>query len=98
MTELEQLEQAIKDLHGSKSNHASSVTVHETFKGKTVWQGNVEVFELENHPQAKLAYAWAYKGDNGKMYYVAVLGVPPINSADDAVRAYVVTDYLKKQT
>jgi len=98
MTEIERLDKAILDLHGCKSNHNRSVAVHETSEGKTVWEGIVEVFDLENHSLAKIAYAWSYKGDDGKTRYVAVLGVPPINSPKDAVRAYVVADYKKKQT
>ena len=98
MTEIERLEKAIRDLHGCNSKHIRSVPIHETFQGQTVWQGAVEVFELESHLQAKIAYAWAYKGADGKTHYVAVLGVPPINSPDDAVKAYVVADYQKKKT
>jgi hypothetical protein len=96
MTEIEQLEKAIKDLHGLKSDHAGSVAVHEQFEGKTVWQGIVEVFEIKGHPQARFAYAWNYKTDAGEHRSVAVLGVPPVNSAEDAVRAYVVAQTVKK--
>ena len=52
----------------------------------------VEVFSLVNHPAAKTAFAWGYKNDAGKMRYVAVLKVPPINSPIDAVRASIVAD------
>ena len=61
----------------------------ETFQGETAWQGIVEVFFLVNHPQAKKAYAWTYRNDGGELRDVAVLDVPPINSAVDAVRAYI---------
>jgi hypothetical protein len=97
MTEIEQLEKAIKNLHACKCKHLRSVAVHQTFEDQTVWQGTVGVFELENHPQAKIAYAWSYKGDDGKRHHVAVLGVPPINSPDDAVKAYVVADHQRKK-
>ncbi|TMA04984.1 MAG: hypothetical protein E6J89_19565 [Deltaproteobacteria bacterium] len=90
MTELEQLKKAIWDLHGCESKYSRSVAVHETFEGQTVWQGAVEVFDLLNHPLAKIAYAWVYKTDSGESRHVAVLGVPPINSPQDAIRAYVV--------
>jgi hypothetical protein len=90
MTEIERLEKAIWDLHGCKSKHSHSVPVHEKFEGKTVWEGVVEVFDLLNHPSAKTAYAWIYKTDSGESRHVAVLGVPPINSPQDAIRAYVV--------
>ncbi len=96
MTEIERLQKAILDLHGCKSKHSRSVPLHETFEGETVWQGVVEVFDLENHALAKIAYAWSYKGDDSKIHYVAVLGVSPINSPNDAIRAYVVAETQKK--
>ena len=72
-----------------------SVAVVETFQGKTVWEGDVEVFRVRGHPQATHAYAWTYDGDDGKPHHLAVLGVPPINSAQDAVKAAVVA-HIKK--
>jgi hypothetical protein len=89
MSNLEKLKKAILDLHGCDGIHAGSIAVHETFQGKTVWQGIVEVCFLPNHPKAREAYAWSYKADTGETRYVAVLGVPPIKSANDAVRAYI---------
>jgi hypothetical protein len=56
--------------------------------GKSGWAGIVEVFRIV-HPQAKYAYAWNYKDAGGKSHYPVVLGIPPINSAEDAVRAYL---------
>jgi len=96
MNDLGKLKKAIFDLHGCDSAHAASIAVHETFERKTVWRGTVEVFSLINHPTAKDAYAWSYETDAGETRYVAVLGVPPINSAYDAVRAYIVAESQKQ--
>ena len=98
MTEIERLEKAIKDLHGAICQYAGSVAVHEKFEGQTVWQGVVEGFQIKGHPKAKTAYAWNYKTDNGDTHYVAVLELPPINSAQDAVRAYIVSHTAKKSS
>ena len=57
--------------------HVQTVAVHETFQGKVVWGGDVEVFLLVKHPRARRAYAWSYKNDVGETRYVAVLGVRP---------------------
>lgn len=95
MTELERLQQAVKDLHGCESEHVESVAVREVFQGQTAWEGTVEVFRLLDHPKGKQAYAWTYKTDEGKRQYVAVLGVPPVNSPIDAVRAYIVSQAKK---
>src|SRR5437879_5242712 len=96
MNDLDKLEKAILDLHGCASMHTASIAVHETFQGKTVWQGAVEVFSLPDHPKAKEAYAWSYETDAGETRYVAVLGVPPVNSAYDAVRAYIAAQIQKQ--
>ena len=81
------LQVAIRHLHGCESKHVLTVPVTETFDGKTVWQGEVEVFNLLGHPKAKHVYAWAYQGDDSQQHYTAVLALPPIDSALAAVRA-----------
>ena len=96
MNDPRRLEQAIRDLHGLESGHLESVQVHEEFQGKTVWQGTVEVFWIGGHPKATRAYAWTYEDNNGTLQHVAVLGVPPINSAQDAVKAAVMR-HIEKQ-
>lgn len=91
------LQQAIRDLHGLDAEHVESVNVLETFEGKTVWEGEVEVFRVRGHPQATHAYAWTYTDDDGKLHHVAVLGVPPVDSPQNAVRAAVVAHVKKQQ-
>ena len=86
---VEALRDAIRHMHGYESKWIESVAVHETFNGKTVWEGEVQVFFLIGHPTAQRAYAWSHKTDGGKRRFVAVLGVPPIASAIDAVRASI---------
>lgn len=49
----------------------------------------MEVFALHGHPKATTAYAWSHETNDGKLRHVAVLGVAPINSSLDAVRAVV---------
>lgn len=49
-------------------------------------QGIVETFDLEGHPTAKRAYAWKRQSDGG---YTVILGIPPVNSAMDAVKAAI---------
>jgi hypothetical protein len=94
--EIQGLRQAIRDRHGCDSIHKASVPVNEAFEGQPGWEGMVEVFDLIGHPQAKRAYAWSHETDDGGTNYVAVLGVPPINSALDAVRANVI-GHIEKQ-
>lgn len=97
MSDRERLRKAIRDLHGVEATHLRSEPVHETFEGTTVWDGVVEVFRLKNHPKALLAYAWSHETDEGGRRYVAVLGVPPVTSARDAVRASIAATVREPQ-
>jgi hypothetical protein len=90
---IELLQKAFQDLHGCHSKHLGSVPVHEVFRGKTVWEGDVEVFELTGHPKAKHGYAWSHPtGERNKAEQViAVLEIPPVTSARTAVQAAILS-------
>jgi hypothetical protein len=70
--------------------------VVERFQGKTVWDGEVEVFDLKGHPLATRCHAWSYKDDEGKEHYTAVLGLPPVDSAQVAVKAALVAQVMNE--
>ena len=86
------LQKAIRDLHGLDATHVRSEDVREMFRGKVAWEGTVEVFTVRGHPHATTAYAWSFENDAGNQEHVAVLGVPPVNSAQDAVRAAIAAE------
>src|SRR5207249_7959043 len=79
------------------SKHVSTVPVHETFEGKTVWQGEVEVFDLIGHLTANRCYAWAYQDEDGNTQYTTVLELPPVQSAQDAVKAAIAAQVKRKE-
>lgn len=85
---IESLRDAIRHTHGCDSSHTESVPVRETFEGKTVWEGMVEVFTLTGHPVAEQCYAWGFEDDD-RWQYVAVLKIHPADSPTNAVRAYI---------
>jgi hypothetical protein len=95
VTYIEELRDAIRHLHGVESKHVESVPVKETFQGKTVWEGVVEVFELVGHPKAPRVYAWAHDTDDPKQprRHVTVLHIHPVTSAVLAVRAAIVQEF-----
>jgi hypothetical protein len=94
MTYIEELRDVIRRLHGVESSHVESVPIKETFEGKTVWEGIVEVFELHGHPRAPKAYVWAYETDNPKKpRHVTVLHMGPVTSPLLAVRAAIVKEF-----
>ncbi len=95
-TPIKALIQAIYDLHNCDAILIESVPVKETFKGQTVWEGIVEVFELQDHPTANRCYAWSYLiDDTSKRKYVAVLHQGPVDSAKNAVKAAIISEYKK---
>ena len=95
MGRIERLQDAIKRLHGCESRHLRSTPVLETFQGRIVWDGEVEVFSLTDHPNARTCYAWIQKQDDGAERYFAVLGKPPVTSAKSAVRAMIISEFKK---
>lgn len=95
MTNIEELQSIIHKLHGAKATHRESVPVKETFQGKTVWEGIVEVFDLHGHPKAKTAYAWSHATDDPEqpMRHVTVLHIHPATSPLAAVRASIMQEF-----
>jgi hypothetical protein len=90
---------AVSQLHDCGATWCETVPVHEVFKGETVWRGDVEVFDLRGHPKAKRAYAWAHLdgSQDERTRYVAVLEIPPVDSAITAVRVSVVKEIRNKK-
>jgi len=96
---ISQVNVAVSQLHNCGATWVKTVPVHEVFEGKTVWQGDVEVFDLYGHPKAKRAYAWSHlDGDKDeRTRFVAVLEIPPVVSAETAVRVQIVKDINEKK-
>lgn len=97
---LTRLSESITTLHNCKAKHVSTTPVKEVFRGQTVWDGDVETFELIGHSTAKRVYAWGYPNpsDPKKLEVTTVLGVPPVTSELAAVRAAIVAQGKGKDT
>lgn len=91
---LARLQLAVSHLHNCGATWRESVPVHEVFDGKTVWRGEVEVFDLTGHPKAKCCYGWSHPdgSDNKGERFVAVLEIPPVESAQTAVKVAIVSE------
>jgi hypothetical protein len=91
--DLKSISDAVEAQHGGTAMHIESVPVKETFQGQTVWEGVVEVFDLEGCPKATRAYAWSspIEGSDKRRFY-AVLHLGGIRSPQDAVRAAIVAE------
>jgi hypothetical protein len=91
---IEELQESIRRSHGVEAKYVESVPVKETFQGKTVWEGVVEVFELVGHPKAPRIYAWAEETDSAMPpRHVTVLHIAPALSAEAAVKAAIVREF-----
>ena len=76
----------IRQLHKCDATWLESVPVKEVFKGQTAWEGDVEVFTLAGHPQAKRCYCWSHSEPE---QFITILELPPVKSAQDAVKVGV---------
>jgi hypothetical protein len=95
MNHIDELREVIRKLHGAHATHVESVPVKETFQGKTVWEGIVEVFDLRGHPTASRVYAWSHDTDDPDKprRHVSVLEIHPVRSAQDAVKALIAMEF-----
>jgi hypothetical protein len=89
--------EAIRHLHGLEATWLESVPVKETHERETVWEGEVQVFEV-THPKASRVYAWSHEsGREGRRRFHAVLGAPPVTGPVEAVRVAIVGEFQKAQ-
>lgn len=89
--------EAIRHLHNLEAKWVETVPVKETHQGKTVWEGEVQVFAVE-HPQATRVYAWSHESVSGRRRFHAVLGAPPVDGAEKAVRVAILGEWKKGQS
>ena len=91
MNYIDELKDVIRKLHDTEATHVETVPVKETFQGQTVWQGDVEVFDLADHPQAKRVYAWSHETDDpdNPRQHITVLQIPPAITPQRAVQVAI---------
>ena len=94
MSNIEELQGIIHELHGATATHRESVPVKEVWQGQTIWDGVVEVFDLHGHPKTHRAYAWSHDTDDPKnpRRHVTVLHIPPAISPLMAVRTAIAAE------
>jgi hypothetical protein len=94
---IERLQMVIQHLHKCAAAHIATESVKEVFRGQIVWEGKVEVFTVTGHARAKRAYAWSRNKGTANEKFTAVLEIPPIKSAVDAVRMAIVKEEARKE-
>jgi len=85
----------LSSIDGCECVHVWSEAVHEMFQGQIVWEGTVDVFEIIAHPRAKHAYSWSYEDDDKQLKTITVLGIPPVDSAQIAVKVFIASKARK---
>lgn len=83
-----ELKLAIEQEHGGTAVFVKSVPVHESLRGRTVWNGSVQIFDLKDSPSgASRVYAWSHGLSDGTRRSVAVLHASPVTGPREAVRS-----------
>jgi hypothetical protein len=88
-----ELQSVFLKLHGCDATYVETVPVVEQFQGETIFQGDVEVFDITGHPKATRGYGWGYVAtDSGGRRYFTVLELPPVDSPQSAVKAAIMNE------
>jgi hypothetical protein len=90
---------AIRHLEGCAAEWVESVPIHEkTETGGTVWQGEVQVFDIVKHPKGvQRAYAWSHATTGGRRQFHVVLHLPPVDGPVMAVKAAIYAEHQRLQ-
>jgi hypothetical protein len=88
------LQTAIETQHKCAARFREFQHVHETYNNHTVWDADVAVFDLADHPTATVGYAWSDQIlESDRVRFYAVLQAGPVQTPADAVRAAIVHRY-----
>lgn len=89
MDYISDLRRAIGRNHGCEAHLEQIVPVTETHLGGIVWQGDVAIFLVEGHPEARRCYAWGTPSDDQatSREITTVLEIPPVTTPEAAVKA-----------
>jgi hypothetical protein len=99
-----EIQTAFLNVHGCDATYVETIPVVEEFQGKTIWEGDVEVFNIRGHPKATRGYGWGYTTEvhgRSRRYMFAVLELPPVDSPQAAVKAVIISEIKnarKKET
>jgi len=93
LNHIEQLKALIEQQYGTTATHVETVPVHETFNGETIWDGEVEVFDVPEFENADRVFAWNFEDDDGEQQQVTVAQISPASDPSTAVKAYLISQY-----
>ena len=98
MNYIEELRDVIRNLHGAEATHVETVPVKEIHDGQTIWEGEVEVFDID-HPKTSRVFAWAHDTDDPERprRHVTVLQIPPATTPRKAVQLSIMSDFREAE-
>lgn len=92
-----QLKQAVEAQHGGKATFVQCVPVHEKLGDRTLWSGDVSVFDLRSSTSGAFrAYAWSRKLPDEDPQFFAILHSPQTFSPAHAVRTAILANVEKQ--
>jgi hypothetical protein len=93
-----ELQAVFMKLHNCDADYVETVPVVEEFQGQTIFQGDVEVFDIRGHPKATRGYGWGYvTTEGGGRRYFTVLELPPVDSPQTAVKAAIMSEIKRER-
>ena len=82
------LKHTLETQYGGTAKHVQSVPVYEDHKGKTLWNGAVQVFDIvDGKSKTTRVYAWSHGLPDGKRKFVSVAHTDVITCPKEAVRS-----------
>ena len=90
-------QKTILDFFGCASTHCDTIRVREDYRGRVLWEGDVDVFDLDGHPSAPRAYVLRFEGENGATRVYPVLHAGLVDSPQSAARAIVVHEVTARE-
>jgi hypothetical protein len=92
---IDNLSKAITAMHECRCSHFGTEEIKEEHDGKILWEGDVEIFQIEGHADANVAYGWGWEDGDKEIQYIGILRVLPIESPADAVKAAIASGLFK---
>ena len=87
------LRKIIEAMHGGNASFVKSVPIYESERGRMLWNGVVQVYDLAESPSgAKRAYAWSVGLPDGQRQSFALLHDGKVTDPRKAIRAALRAD------
>jgi hypothetical protein len=94
--QINSLENAIRWLYKCQAVHIKTVFVDERFEGQIIWQGEVEVFQIDGLARVSRCYVIKLEGNDGAFSPLFLLDQWPVTSLKTAVQTMITLGVMKR--